>query len=47
MLVEEDEGEESLQQRWLGYTPQKEVKVGCGGHHLLEGQLHRSRKHSA
>lgn len=35
MLVEEDEGEESLQQGRLGHTPQEEVEVGCGGHHLL------------
>ena len=42
--VEEDEGEESLQQSRLGHTPQEEVEVRRGGHHLLQCQLHRGRR---
>lgn len=45
--VEEDEGEEGLQQGRLGDAPQEEVEVGRGGHHLLEGQLHRGWKTGA
>lgn len=41
MLVEEDEGEERLEQSRLSDAPQEEVEVRCGGHHLLQGQLHR------
>lgn len=42
MLVEEDEGEERLEQSRLSDAPQEEVEVRCGGHHLLQGQLHRA-----
>lgn len=35
MLVQQDEGEESLQQGRLSDTSQEEVEVRCGGHHLL------------
>lgn len=35
MLVDEDEGEEGLQQGRLRNAPQEEVEVRSGGHHLL------------
>lgn len=41
VLVEEDEGEEGLQQSRLGHAPQEEVEVRRGGHHLLQGELHK------
>lgn len=47
VTVEEDEGEEGLQQCWLGYTSQEEVQVSCGGHHLLQGHLYTRRNQSA
>ena len=42
--VEEDEGEEGLQQGRLRDTPQEEVQVRRGGHHLLQGQLLRGER---
>ena len=39
MSVDEDEGEESLQQGRLGHTSYEEVQVRCGGHHLLQCEL--------
>lgn len=41
VLVEEDEGEERLEQSRLSDAPQEEVEVRCGGHHLFQSQLHR------
>lgn len=35
MLVEQDEGEQSLQQGRFSHAPQEEVEVGRSGHHLL------------
>lgn len=42
--VEEDEGEEGLQQGRLRDASQKEVKIRRGGHHLLQGQLFRDKE---
>lgn len=43
MLVEENEGEESLQQSRFWNAPQEEVQIRRGGHHLLQCQLQSHR----
>ena len=41
VAVEEDEGEEGLQEGRLRHAPQEQVQIRCGGHHLLQGELAR------
>lgn len=40
MCVQQDEGQEGLQEGGLRDGAQEEVQVRRGGHHLLHGQLH-------
>lgn len=39
VLVQQDEAQEDLQERWLRDAAQEKVQVGCGGHDLLHGHL--------
>lgn len=40
MCVQQDEGQEGLEESGLRDGAQEQIQVSCGGHHLLHCQLH-------
>ena len=44
VTMQQDEGQQGLQQSRLRHGPDEELQVGGSGHHLLQGQLERERE---